>query len=78
MMAGIPAVLFLVQRQQREIHHPQKIEAARIDHQLAARFQNIGAINADFAQDFAGGQPLVGGKENQVAFLDFEFGGQGG
>jgi hypothetical protein len=45
---------------------------------LPARLQKVGAIEADFAQDFAGVEPLVGGEKNQVAFLDFEFFGQGG
>ena len=45
---------------------------------LALGFENVGAIEADFAEDFAGVEPLVGGEQNQIALLDFEFFGQGG
>ena len=40
---------------------------------LPCAFQNVGAIQADLAEDFAGIQPLVGGEQNQIAFLDFQF-----
>ena len=79
MMAGIPAVLFLVEGQQAGNPPPRENQSGwRSIASLPRHFQNVGAIEADFAQDFAGVEPLVRGEENQVAFLDFQFAGQGG
>ncbi len=44
-----------------------------MNRQLPLPFQNVGAIQPDLAEDFAGVQPLVGGEQNQIAFLDFQF-----
>jgi hypothetical protein len=40
---------------------------------LPCVFQNVGAIQPDLAENFARVQPLVGGEQNQIAFLDFQF-----
>src|SRR5208283_5548170 len=76
-MAGVPTILFLVEAQQREIHHPKKIKAMSRDDQLAGGLQDLRAIETDFTEDLAGIEPLIGGEENQITLLDFEFGGQG-
>src|SRR5688572_18233425 len=73
MMAGVPPVLFLVEAEQREINDPEKVEAIGWDRQFALSFKELGAIKPDLAQDFAGSEPLVGGKQDQVTFLDQKF-----
>ncbi len=73
MMARIPAVLFAIKPSSGKLDDPKEIKLMRINHQLPLPFQNVGAIQTDFAEDFTGVQPLVGGEENQVAFLDFQF-----
>ena len=73
MMAGIPAVLFAVETEQRKFDDPEEIKPAVGNGELALGLENVGAIEPDFAEDFAGVEPLVGGEENQVAFLDVEF-----
>ena len=72
MMAGIPAVLFLIETEQREIDDPQEIESIGGDGQLALRFQDVRAIETDLAENFAGVEPLIGGEQNQIAFFDFQ------
>ena len=76
MMAGIPAVVLAVETEQRKFHDPEEVELMRINRQLALPFQNLGAIQTDLAEDFAGVQPLVGGEQNQIAFLNRELGGE--
>ena len=78
MMAGIPAVLFAIKAEQRKFDDPEKIKLLRIYHELPLPFQNLGAIKANLAEDFASVQPLVGGEENQIAFLNRELGGERG
>ena len=73
MMAGIPAVLLAVETEQRKFDDPQEIEPVGIDRQLALRLEHVGAIKPDLAQNFAGVEPLVGGEQDQVAFLDCQF-----
>ena len=70
MMAGIPAVLFAVETEQRKFDDPKEMKLVVRDGQLALAFERVRAIEADFAQDFAGGQPLIGGEQNQIALLD--------
>ncbi len=74
MMAGIPAVLFAVEPEQRKFDDPEEIELIRRNRQLALRLEHVGAIEPDLAEDFARGQPLIGGEQDQVAFLDLELG----
>src|SRR4029077_15056153 len=69
MVAGIPAVLLLVEAQQREVHEPKEIKIVGWDVQLSLCFEQVGAIKADFAQNFARAEPLVGGEEDQIAFF---------
>src|SRR5439155_13572255 len=61
MMTGIPAVLLLIETQERKIDHPEEIKSIGRNLQPALRFQKLGAVEADFAQDFAGSQPLISG-----------------
>ena len=76
MMTGIPAVLFVVEPEERKFNHPQEIEAVGGNGELALGLEHVGAVKSDFSEDFAGGQPLVGGKQNQVAFFDLELLGE--
>ena len=78
MVAGIPAVLLAVETEQREFDDPEEMELVVGNNELALGLENVGAIEADLAEDFAGVEPLVGGEEDQVALLDFEFFGEGG
>src|SRR5439155_24787553 len=71
-MARIPTVLFLVEAQQRKVHHPEKLKAVWINGQLPLSLQNLGAVKPDSAEDLTRDQPLVGGEQNQVALLDRE------
>jgi len=69
-MTRIPPVLFLVEAQQRKIHNPQEVKPIGGNRQLPLPFQNVRAVKPDFAEDFARIQPLIGGEQNQIAFLD--------
>ena len=63
MMAGIPAVLFACRNPssgKSTTHRKSKRLAGMVS--LPWVFEQVGAIEADFAQDFAGVQPLVGGE----------------
>jgi hypothetical protein len=77
-MARVPAVLFFIEAQEREVDDPQEVETVSGDFQLALRFENISAVEANFAEDFAGIKPLVGREKDEVAFLDGEFFDEGG
>src|ERR1035437_434068 len=70
MMAGIPAVLFAIKAEQRKFDDPEEIKLVGGNNELPLPFQNVGAIQTNLAENFAGVQPLVGGEENQVTFLD--------
>src|SRR5204863_9268818 len=70
MMAGIPAVLFLVETQEWELNDPEEIELVRRDRQLALGFQYIGAIELDASDNFAGGKPLIRGKQYQITLFN--------
>src|SRR6202000_390187 len=73
MMAGIPAVLFAIETEERELDHPQEIETVGRNNKLPLPLQNVGAIETNLAEDFAGREPLIGGEQNQIAFLDLQF-----
>src|SRR5687768_2129643 len=73
MVAGVPAVLLLVETEQREIDDPKEIESVVRNVQLAFGFQDVGAVETDAAEYFAGVEPLVGGKKDEVALLNGEF-----
>src|SRR5581483_5931540 len=70
MMAGVPAVLFLVEAEEREIHDPEEFELVGGNAELPLLLQHVGAVEANLAKNLAGGQPLVGGEENEIALLD--------
>ena len=72
-MARIPAVLFLVETEQRKIYDPEEIKPVRINRQFPLPSQNVGAIQPDLAENFARVQPLVSGEQNQIAFFDGQF-----
>ena len=67
MMAGIPAVLLLVETEQRKIYHPEEIETVGGNRKPPLRFQNVRAVEPDFAKDFAGGEPLIRGAALRTA-----------
>src|ERR1035437_9102191 len=74
MVARIPAVLLLIEAQQREINDPEKIEPVCRDDQLPLPFQYVRAIESDLAQDFACREPLVSGEQDEVVPADrFDF-----
>src|SRR5688500_6596784 len=72
MMAGIPAVLFLIEAEEREIDDPEEVEPLRIDAELALGDQDLGAVKSNPTENFTGVEPLVGREQDQVAFLDIE------
>ena len=72
-MAGVPSIHFLVEHQQRELHDPQEFVSIGRDAHLAHLGQFLGAIEAYFAENLAGVEPLVGGEQDEVALLDGEF-----
>ena len=78
MVAGVPAVLFFVEAEEGEIDDPKEVELVSGDVEFAFGFEDFGAVEADAAEDFAGVEPLVGGEEDEVAFLDGELLGEGG
>ena len=71
---GGPAAFLLVEGEQRELGDPEEVELARC---LRAGSAVVGAGEADAAEDLAGGLPLVGGEEDQVAGFDVELGRAG-
>ena len=77
MVAGIPAVLFLVKAQEGKIDDPKEIELVRRDDEFALAFQDFGAVEANAAENLAGIEPLIGGEENQVAFSNRQFADEG-
>src|SRR6185437_10891794 len=64
MMAGIPAILLAVEAEQREFDDPEEIKLIARDGELALPLQNIGAIETNLAENFAGSEPLIGGEQN--------------
>src|SRR5687767_13638334 len=56
MMAGIPAILFAIEAQQRKFNYPQEIKSARVNCELAFSLQDIRAIETNLAENFAGVQ----------------------
>src|SRR5438445_176744 len=52
MMARIPAIVFLVETQQREIDDPKKIKTIGGNGQLPLPAQNVRAIKTDLPEDF--------------------------
>src|SRR5690349_7565951 len=76
MMAGIPAILLLIEAEQGEIDHPKEIESSRVEGQFALSFQHVCAVKAYFAEDLAGIEPLIGREQDQVAFLNGQLASQ--
>src|ERR1051326_1709192 len=76
MMAGVPAVLLFIETQQRKINHPQEIKTIARNSETPLRFQKLSAIEPNLAQNLAGGQPLIGCKQEQIAFFDLRFFGE--
>ena len=72
-MTGVPAVHLLVEHQQREVDHPEEIELVGRDGHLAHLGKFLGAVEADFAEDFAGVEPFVGGEQDEIALFDAHF-----
>src|SRR5439155_6737384 len=64
MVAGVPTVLLLIKAQQREVHHPEKIETVGGNGKLALAFEHLSAVEANLAEDLARNQPLIGGKQD--------------
>ena len=48
----------------------------RIDGQLSLPLQYFRAIQPDLAEDFAGGEPLIGREQDEISFLNFKFGNE--
>jgi hypothetical protein len=73
MMDGVPFLLLLAPSEQRKINDPEEIESGR----TFKRVEHFGHAQADAPEGFAGGFPLVGSEQNEVAFLDGKALGEG-
>src|SRR5258706_14151780 len=70
MMTRVPAVLFLVETEQREIHDPKKVETIGGDGEFSLRLQDLGAVETNLAEDLARVEPLIGGEQDQITLLN--------
>ena len=68
MMHRVPFVLRRVERQQRKVGHPEKVERLGAFGQLL----DLGDAQPQTPEHFAGDFPFVGGEEDQIAFLDLQ------
>ena len=68
MMDGVPFLLFFAPGEKRKIDNPEEIEGGRSFEGI----QHFGNAQTHAAEGLASGFPLVGAKQNEVAFFDGE------